>query len=263
MQSTLTLTLVQADCVWENHSANREHLTELLRDIPSGTDAVVLPEMFATGFSMAPENIAEMMNGPTVAWMQQWAADHDCALAGSLAMADQGQFYNRFLWITPERAIHTYDKRHGFSLAGEDKIYTAGVDSAVFTYKGWRICPRICYDLRFPVWSRNTEDYDLLLYVANWPAPRISAWDTLLQARAIENMSYCVGVNRVGNDPKGNHYPGHTAAYDVLGAALTQDLQGKEGMLTAVLDRYSLQSTRKQLRFLADRDEFVLDQKPD
>lgn len=263
MQSTLTLALVQSDCVWENPSANRAHLTHFLSKTPAHVDAVLLPEMFATGFSMSPVTVAETMDGPTITWMQQWAADQNCALAGSLAIADKGQYYNRFLWVTPTGEIYSYDKRHGFSLAGEDKIYKAGTDSAVFNYKGWRICPRICYDLRFPVWSRNTEDYDLLLYVANWPAPRIAAWDTLLQARAIENMSYCVGVNRVGIDPKGNTYPGHTAAYTALGEAISDDLQSNEGLVTAVLDRDSLQSIRKQLRFLADRDEFVLGRKSD
>ncbi|MGC6421612.1 MAG: amidohydrolase [Flavobacteriaceae bacterium] len=263
MQSTLTVTLVQADCIWEDPIANREHLNLFLKAVTPEVDAVIVPEMFASGFSMEPHKCAETMDGPTVRWMQQWSQNKGFALAGSLAISESGSYYNRFIWALPDGSLHWYDKRHGFSLAGEHKLYVAGTSSAVFEFKGWRICPRICYDLRFPVWSRNTEDYDLLLYVANWPAPRIAAWDILLQARAIENMSYCIGVNRVGSDPNGNQYPGHSAAYAVLGNPITKDLKSKEGMVTAILDRDSLQSIRKQLHFLADRDEFVLGQKSD
>ncbi|MGB0656452.1 MAG: nitrilase-related carbon-nitrogen hydrolase, partial [Flavobacteriaceae bacterium] len=160
-------------------------------------------------------------------------------------------------------SYHTYDKRYGFSLAGEDKVYTKGTAASVFEYRGWRICPRICYDLRFPLWSRNTENYDILLFTANWPQPRIHAWDTLLQARAIENLSYCIGVNRVGEDPNGNSYPGHSAAYDALGHRMSQGLNEKEGIVEVVMALDPLRSLRKQLNFLADRDEFVWDQKLD
>lgn len=263
MKSKLCFALVQADCEWENPVANCQRIETLLQALDAAVDVVLLPEMFATGFSMNPEKCAISMDGPTVQWMQKWAVKHNKVLAGSLAIKEKGQYYNRFLWVTPEGALFQYDKRYGFSLAGEDKKYTAGTRSSVFEYRGWRICPRICYDLRFPMWSRNTEDYDLLLYVANWPKPRIHAWDTLLQARAIENMSYCIGVNRVGEDPNGNQYPGHSAAYDALGHLLSEKGAEKEGIITVVLDRDPMLSLRKKLNFLADRDEFEWGQKLD
>ena len=263
MKSQLTIALVQADCHWEDASANREHLTQLLAQVPAGTDVAILPEMFSSGFSMHPERMAESMKGPTLLWMKTWAKTHQCVLAGSLAISEGGYYFNRFVWVTPQGEVHSYDKRYGFSLAGEDKVYKAGQQPTVFEYNGWRICPRICYDLRFPLWARNTQNYDVVVFVANWPEPRIHAWDTLLQARAIENLSYGIGVNRVGKDPNGNQYPGHTAAYDALGHKMTNDLKGKEGCVTVVLDRDPLHLLRKQLNFLADRDEFVWDQKLD
>lgn len=263
MESQLRFALVQADCEWENPAANCQRIETLIQALDTAVDIVVLPEMFASGFSMNPEKFASSMDGPTVQWMQEWAVRNDKVLAGSLAIVEKGQYYNRFLWATPEGTLFQYDKRYGFSLAGEDKKYKAGTTTSVFEYRGWRICPRICYDLRFPMWSRNTQEYDLLLFVANWPKPRIHAWDTLLQARAIENLSYCIGVNRVGEDPNGNQYPGHTAAYDALGHQLSESLNEKEGIITVVLDRDPMLSLRKQLNFLADRDEFEWDQKLD
>lgn len=261
MESQLTIALMQSDCIWENSSENQIRLQTLLGTVPAQSDVVLLPEMFNTGFSMNPQKVSEPMGGSTVRWMRDWAFQNKKVLAGSLAIEEDGLFYNRFLWIDPEGNCHTYDKRYGFSLAGEDRVYTAGTAFAVFEYRGWRICPRICYDLRFPLWARNTKAYDLLLFVANWPRPRIHAWDTLLQARAIENMSYCIGVNRVGCDPNGNDYPGHSAAYDALGTRLTEELNGKEGIVVVTLNRQPLHSLREQLDFLADRDEFVWDQK--
>ena len=263
MHSHLTIALVQANAVWENPLENQKQLTTLLERVSSKAEIVLLPEMFATGFSMNPQEFTEAMQGPTVQWMQAWAANHQKVLAGSLAIEEKGLYYNRFLWVLPDGSHHTYDKRYGFSLAGEDKVYTAGTNTAVFEYRGWRICPRICYDLRFPLWARNTENYDLLLFVANWPQPRIHAWDTLLQARAIENLSYCIGVNRVGEDANGNIYPGHSAAYDALGRQMSQDLNKKEGIAEVTMELDPLRSLRKRLNFLADRDEFVWDQKLD
>jgi omega-amidase len=263
MHSHLTIALVQANAVWENPLENQKQLTTLLERVSSKAEIVLLPEMFATGFSMNPQEFAESMQGPTVQWMQAWAANYQKVLAGSLAIEEKGLYYNRFLWVLPDGSHHTYDKRYGFSLAGEDKVYTAGTNTAVFEYRGWRICPRICYDLRFPLWARNTENYDLLLFVANWPQPRIHAWDTLLQARAIENLSYCIGVNRVGEDANGNIYPGHSAAYDALGHQMSQDLNKKEGIAEVTMELDSLRSLRKRLNFLADRDEFVWGQKLD
>ena len=171
---------------------------------------------------------------------------------------EDGAYLNRFVWVTPSGECSFYDKHHTFTLAGEDKVYKRGNDDGIIIFKGWKICLRICYDLRFPVWSRNTQDYDLLIYVANWPKPRISAWDTLLKARAIENMSYVVGVNRCGEDSKGNDYPGHSAIYDSLGNCISGDLSSETKNIFASINYHELKAYRKKLRFLEDRDNFDL-----
>ena len=257
-KTKLEVALLQADLIWESPQANREHFDQRISELAPGTDLIILPEMFTTGFTMQPQNGAEAMDGPTIGWMKNWANQTGAALLGSLVITSNNTFYNRFVFVTPTGRVETYDKRHTFTLAGEHLAYTAGKEAGIVTYKGWRICLRICYDLRFPVWSRNQSAYDLLIFVANWPQPRIRAWDTLLQARAIENMAFCIGVNRTGSDPNGHQYPGHSAVYNGLGDSISSPVKGDAQTFRAVLDLLELQALRKQLPFLEDRDEFDL-----
>ncbi len=259
MKRSLHLALIQTPLVWQDPVANRESLSKKIATIDQEVDLIVLPEMFTSGFTMQPETVAEGMEGETIAWLRTWANDKQAAIMGSVVIEDTGSFYNRMLFVCPDGAVKTYDKRHTFTLAGEDKVYRAGTEKKVFEYQGWKLCPQICYDLRFPVWSRNIEDYDLLVYVANWPTPRVAAWDALLKARAIENMCYCVGVNRVGQDPNGNTYAGHSAAYDVLGERMTALAAHEEGTIMVSLEKESIERLREKLQFLADRDSFSLE----
>src|SRR5690606_26947134 len=192
MQDQLKVAIIQSDLVWENPEQNRKNFSEKIEMINGSVDLIVLPEMFTTGFTMNASLVAETMEGNTVAWMQKTASETHAAIVGSVIISEANKFYNRLLFVEPSGAITHYDKRHTFTLAGEDKVYASGTQKIIIDYKGWKICPLICYDLRFPVWARNTENYDALIYVGNWPKPRILAWDTLLKARAIENMSYCI-----------------------------------------------------------------------
>jgi len=258
MKAKLKITALQLPLFWENAVKNRAYIDRHFNALSPETDIVLLPELFSSGFTMNVHSVSESMKGTTIQWMQSWATQLDLVLGGSLVIEEEGKFFNRFVMVGPEGLLAHYDKRHTFTLAGEDKAYTSGTNSGLFEYKGWQICLRICYDLRFPVWNRNTTDYDLLIFVANWPSPRINAWDTLLQARAIENMSFVVGVNRVGTDEKGLDYPGHSAIYNPLGKLITEKISAKEEALTADLDYLELQALRKQLRFLEDRDNFDL-----
>lgn len=256
MTATLNLALLQSPLYWENPLANRVQFQEKIQAISRAVDLIVLPEMFSTGFTMSPQHIAAAEGSTTVAWMQQMARDTGAALVGSLAFEENGKQYNRLFFVSPEGSVDYYDKRHTFSLAGEDKVYEAGTRKVIISYRGFSLCPLICYDLRFPVWSRNVEGYDALLYVANWPASRIMVWDTLLRARAIENMAYAIGVNRVGVDGLGHAYPGHSAVYNALGAPLTYS--EKEEILYVTLEKEHISTTRSQFRFLEDRDSFSL-----
>ncbi len=253
----MKIALIQTALTWENAEANRTHFEEKINAITENVDLVVLPEMFPTGFSMTPEDIAETMDGETVNWMKAMAVKGHFAICGSVIIQENGNFYNRLLFIKPSGEIETYDKRHLFSLAGEHKTYTAGSNRLIVEHNGFKICPLVCYDLRFPVFSRNTEYFDLLLYVANWPKPRIPAWDALLKARAIENMCYVVGVNRVGEDGNGHEYIGHSQAFDYLGNPLTE-VSEKETILIAELQKGPMLETRSKLSFLEDRDAFQL-----
>jgi len=256
MKDTLTLALIQSSLSWENAPENRDAFTQKIDRLGS-VDLIVLPEMFSSGFTMNPERVAEPMDGDTVCWMRALASQKKAAITGSLVIESQGKYYNRLLFATPEGDLYHYDKRHTFTLAGEDKAYTAGTTQKIIVYKGWRICPLICYDLRFPVWSRNTAAYDLVLYVANWPKPRIQAWDALLTARAIENIAYCAGVNRVGKDQNNHEYIGHSAVYDALGSPIVRC--GEEENETIItLHKSPLIDARKRFNFLADRDNFTL-----
>ena len=247
--------LIQAPLAWENAEANRHYFTGKINGHEA--DLVILPEMFSTGFTMHPEKVAESMSGETVLWMQSMAMTNDTAIAGSIVIKENGNFYNRLLFVRPTGTVEQYDKRHLFTLAGEDKAYTAGADKLIVDYQGWKICLLICYDLRFPVFSRNVEEYDLLVYVANWPKPRILAWDTLLKARAIENMSYTIGVNRIGTDENGLEYIGHSQIIDALGNSVVAP-QENEGVFTADLDQASTMEIRKKFAFLNDRDSFTV-----
>ncbi len=258
MKKTFKVALIQSSLVWHQPEQNRINFAETILSIHEEVDLILLPEMFTTGFTMQPEEVAESMDGNSIQWMIEIAKRKQAAIGGSLVIQDGGKFYNRFVFALPNGLIETYDKRHTFTLAGEDKIYSGGSEKYIIDYLGWKFCPMVCYDLRFPVWSRNTEDYDVLFYVANWPKPRIEAWDALLKARAIENMSYCIGVNRVGLDHNQHEYSGHSAAYDGLGNLLTDFEDGKEGVRLVSLDKDHLITIREKLKFLQDRDHFNL-----
>ena len=252
----LKIALVQSHLLWENPKANRDMFSKKMETISDVVDLIVLPEMFTTGFTMNPQNIALDEKSKTIEWMQHWAIKKDAILVGSIVNPEEGQFYNRLWWVHPNGESFTYDKKHTFTLAGEDKVYKAGTSKQIIDHKGFKICPLICYDLRFPVWARNMENYDVLLYVANWPKPRINAWDALLKARAIENMAYCIGVNRVGLDGLGHEYSGHSAAYDVLGNTLAYS--EAEEILYVTLSKDHIVTNRNKLRFLEDKDDFNL-----
>lgn len=251
----MKIALIQIPLAWEDPKSNRSYIEQKINSIESGTDLLILPEMFTTGFTMQPERVAETMNGETLRWMQSLAKAKNCGITGSVIIVEEGNYYNRLLFIFPSGEIQYYNKRHLFTLAGEDKSYTKGTQKIIIEYNGWKICPLICYDLRFPVFARNVEHYDLLLYVANWPTIRIQAWDTLLKARAVENMSYTIGVNRIGKDEKNYEYSGHSQVIDFLGN-YTTDPQEKEGVFYAQLDKEALMKARIKLGFLKDQDEF-------
>lgn len=258
MQNQLKVAIIQSNLVWENPKQNRKNFSEKIEAITDQVDIIVLPEMFSTGFSMNASAVAETMDGKTVAWMQKKAVQTNAAIVGSLIISEDNNFYNRLLFVEPSGIITQYDKRHTFTFGGEDKVYASGTNKLIIDYKGWKICPLICYDLRFPVWARNAENYDLLIYVASWPKPRIVAWDTLLKARAIENMSYCIGVNRVGEDKEQIEHCGHSAVYDVLGNNITPIKPNKEHVEIVTLDKNHISYYRNKLRFLNDRDVFTV-----
>ncbi|MES2239454.1 MAG: amidohydrolase [Bacteroidota bacterium] len=253
----MKIALIQADIKWEDPLANRNYLENKIDALDEDVCLIVLPEMFSTGFTMNPSAVAETMQGETVLWMQSLAKAKNTAITGSVVIEDNGNFYNRMLFVFPSGEIQFYDKKHLFTLAGEDKVYTAGNQKLIVNYLGWKICPMVCYDLRFPVFSRNLENYDLLLYVASWPVKRINAWDALLKARAIENMSYVVGVNRVGVDGNEHPYSGHSQLLDCLGDYIIKP-QEIEGVFMATLDKAKLIEARQKLGFLNDRDSFQL-----
>ena len=238
---------------------NRAQFSEKIQNISEEIDLIVLPEMFTTGFTMNASEVAEPHKGTSFQWMQEQARLKNSAITGSLIIEEDRKYYNRLYFVFPDGTFQHYDKRHTFTLAGEHEVFESGNERLVIEYKGWRICPLICYDLRFPVWARNTSDYHLLIYCANWPKKRILAWDTLLKARAIENMSYCIGVNRVGLDGNGHGYTGHSAAYDVLGSRFENPVFESEGISTVTLAMDQLIRLRRHLQFLNDRDNFTLE----
>lgn len=253
----LKIALIQSSLTWENPTENRSHLAQKITGFMEDVDLIVLPEMFSSGFTMNPKAVAETMQGETISWLQHLAKAKNCAITGSLVIAENGHFYNRLVFVFPNGEIKTYDKRHLFTLAGEDKVYTAGTEKLIIDYKGFKICPLICYDLRFPVFARNVENYDLLIYVANWPKPRINAWGILLKARAVENMSYAIGVNRIGTDSNHLEYVGHSQAVDFLGNYLLEP-QETDAVFIVELDKEKLLETRNKLAFLDDKDKFKI-----
>lgn len=257
----MRLTIVQAALVWEDKAANLQHFDHLLAPLVRQTDLVVLPEMFSTGFSMDAQRLAEPMDGsPTVAWIREKSAQLDAAIMGTFICRDaDGAHRNRLVWAQPDGSVATYDKRHLFCLAGEQNHYAAGDKRLIVNWKGFAICPMICYDLRFPVWSRNRADapYDLLIFTANWPSRRAHHWRALLQARAIENQAYCAGVNIVGTDGTGLEYLGDSAIIDFGGQHICH-LAGQEGVFTTELSLENVKKWREQFPFLNDADSFSI-----
>ncbi|PIB36811.1 amidohydrolase [Reichenbachiella sp. 5M10] len=258
----LTIAMLQADLFWENVDGNLAMFEEQIWSISEEVDVVLLPEMFNTGFSMRPKLLAEVPGLKTQRWMLQMAAQRQALVGGSYIVQQGQRYFNRFVFAFPEGKIQYYDKRHLFSLAQEENYFAAGETRLIVNYKGWKICPLICYDLRFPVWSRNQTregqcDYDLLLYVANWPETRIQAWDTLLQARAIENQAYVAGVNRIGRDGNDHSYVGHSAVYDYAGDCM-QGLVEEVGVIVQTISQSPLLQYRERFAFLQDGDDFVI-----
>ncbi|MDP4843037.1 MAG: amidohydrolase [Salibacteraceae bacterium] len=262
----LRITLVQADLVWESKAQNLSHFDALLNLHKPETDIIVLPEMFATGFSMNAPALAETENGETVLWLKNLAKKHHCVCTGSIITKDGDQYYNRLYWMQPDGTFETYDKRHLFSFANEEAHYSAGQKRLIVELNGWKICPMICYDLRFPVWSRNQDltqpeaatAYDLLIYVANWPEARRKPWQTLLEARAHENQVYVAGVNRVGLDGNQIVHSGDSGVYSPKGDLLSHLKSHQEGVETIMLSYQELSDFKEKFTVWKDKDRFEL-----
>ena len=281
----LNITIIQSELHWESVSENLVMFSEKINAIPKKTDLIVLPEMFNTGFSMQSKELSETMEGETVSWMMKQSKKAEAAIVGSLIIKEDNQFYNRLIWAEPNGKIKTYDKRHLFRMANEDAHFTAGSERLIITYKGWRICPLICYDLRFPVWSRNiklpvdknhinplqsnqnvnhtlsqhsTTAFDLLIFIANWPEVRKIPWSKLLDARAIENQCYVVGVNRVGTDGKGFSYSGNSAVINPKGEAISNLPESKNCTETVTISLVELNDFRTVFPVEMDADDFTL-----
>ncbi|RLA27204.1 MAG: amidohydrolase [Gammaproteobacteria bacterium] len=253
----LTVSIVQADLHWHDAQKSREYFANVLHALNDQTDLIVLPEMFTTGFTMDAKPYAESMDGVSVSWMKEMAAEKNTSVCGSLIIAENDKFYNRFICVDPNGQEASYDKRHLFRLADEQHHFSAGDEIISFEINGWRICPMVCYDLRFPVWSRNRNNYDLLLYVANWPSRRHYAWESLLRARAIENLSYVVGVNRTGVDGNDIPYTGGSAIIDYTGQELA-NLNDQTGVVSKTLDIDALEKFRNRFAFHEDADDFSI-----
>ncbi|MEO1258555.1 MAG: amidohydrolase [Bacteroidota bacterium] len=255
--NSLRITTVQSILHWEDITRNLSMFDEKLKGLAGQTDLIILPEMFTTGFSMNAAALAEGMDGKTIQWLTVQAKEANAAVTGSFIVKEGGRFYNRLVWMYPDGRFVCYDKRHLFTLAGEHKTYEAGTRKSIVEWKGWKVCPLVCYDLRFPVWSRNAEGYDLLLYVANWPNARSHHWKHLLIARAIENQAFVAGVNRTGSDEKGLDYSGDSAVVDYAGKVIYQ-ITDQEDIFTCTLDRAQMTAFRERLNFLNDQDNFQI-----
>lgn len=258
----LTITIIQTNLFWEDKPANLNMLQQKIEGIKEKTEVVILPEMFSTGFSMKPENLAETMEGNTIQWMKEVASKNRIILTGSLIIKENGNYYNRLIWMLPNGQFGKYDKRHLFAFAGEHEHYSSGKKRLIASVKGWKINLQICYDLRFPVWARqspgeNELKYDVLINVANWPQKRNTAWNTLLQARAIENQCFVVGVNRVGEDGSKNIYLGDSQIIDPLGEVLFHRSLD-ETVATFTLSKDTIAKVRDQFPFLNDADHFII-----
>lgn len=253
----LSVAIIQTELKWEDIDENLLRLTEKLNQV-SDTDLIILPEMFSTGFTMDAKLVAERESGKAVNWLIKMATSKNTAITGSLVIEENGNYYNRLFFVFPNGKYETYDKKHLFTLAKEHEHYSAGSEKIIVNYKGFKICPLVCYDLRFPVWIRNVEEYDLLIFVANWPNKRVKAWDALLKARSIENMCYTIGVNRVGLDGNDHLYSGHSAVYNALGEKISKENKETEFIEKVTLSLESVTKTRKEFGFLRDRDAFNL-----
>jgi omega-amidase len=259
--SPLTFTLIQTNLVWEDKAANLKMLEQKIMDLQRSTHIVVLPEMFSTGFSMTPEKLGESMEGNTVLWMKKIAAAKKIILTGSVIIEENGHYFNRLIWMLPNGQIGYYNKRHLFAYGEEDKHYSAGNQRLIASVNGWKLNLMVCYDLRFPVWSRQHFDlhhnfeYDVLIYVANWPEKRSTAWKTLLQARAIENQCYVLGVNRIGKDGHDIYHSGDSMVIDPLGDILYHKAHGDD-VFTITLDKDHLSNIRDRFPFYRDADDF-------
>lgn len=255
----LRVTAIQSDLAWHDAAANRAHFEQLILPLTGTTDLIVLPEMFTTGFTMAAGEVAEPADGPTVDWLRNAAASAKATITGSIATRNGGRYFNRLIWMRPDGTHSSYDKRHLFRMAQEHRYYAPGRERITVDIDGWKICPLVCYDLRFPVWSRNrpgtADGYDVLVYVANWPERRRYAWQTLLRARAIENLSYCVGVNRIGPDGQGIDYKGDSVVLDFLGQPMTEPSE-RAFETTVTLDRTALDDYRAKFPAHMDADSF-------
>jgi predicted amidohydrolase len=258
--SDLKITIIQTELHWENISRNLEMFSKKISSIREATDLIILPEMFTTGFTMNAKTCAEELAGKTFDWLRSTAKEKNCVITGSVIIREDEKFYNRLIWMKPDGTYQQYDKRHLFRLAGEEKTYSPGTKKIITEINGWKICPLICYDLRFPVWSRRTgkEDYDLLLYAANWPDRRVHAWRQLLIARAIENQCYVAGVNRIGNDGNDIHHSGYSAVIDFKGEQLSKTKPNEESVETVSLNKTSMLDFRKHFPFADDADSFEL-----
>lgn len=263
--NTLKTTLIQSDLYWQDTDANLAMFEEKIWDIEETTDIIILPEMFNTGFSMNAEKLAEPMNFKTFRWMTQMSRQKDAAIVGSYIVKEKGKFYNRLFWIEPDGNFDFYDKRHLFRMGDEHLTFSEGKRRMIRNFRGWKIMPLVCYDLRFPVWSRNQYnaaadelEYDLLIFVANWPAPRTEVWDTLLKARSLENQCITIGVNRTGSDGEGIAYDGNSIAYDFKGQALN-NISNSPFIQTIEINMAELQSFRKKFPAFLDGDKFEVD----
>ncbi|MBS1496001.1 MAG: amidohydrolase [Bacteroidetes bacterium] len=262
--STLTITSIQTNLFWENKQANLRMLQEKINSIPDHAEIVVLPEMFSTGFSMNAATLAETMDGNTINWMKEISAKQGIILTGSIIIKEEEKYFNRLIWMLPNGNYGYYDKRHLFAFAGENQNYSSGNKRLIASVKGWKINVQICYDLRFPVWARQNiisqqegQEYDVLLYVANWPGRRSHAWKTLLCARAIENQAYVVGVNRVGNDGNNIYHSGNSMMIDPLGEVLYH-MEDDEDIFTITLQKEHVNQVREKYPFWKDADNFKI-----
>ncbi|MFD2597825.1 amidohydrolase [Sphingobacterium corticis] len=254
----IKVTVFQAYLFWENVEKNLQNLSLRLSALREKTDLIILPEMFNTGFTMNVEQCAETMSGPTMHWMFDLSKKFDCVVAGSLIIEEEGKYFNRFVWMSPDGTFVHYDKRHLFGMAKEDELFSPGTSRVVLNIKGWRICPMVCYDLRFPVWSRNENNaYDLLVYTANWPDKRSAHWRALIPARAIENQAFVIGVNRVGHDGNEVYYSGGSMCISPAGDVVYYKPED-EDLYTFTLNPKDLIETREKLPFLKDQDKFTI-----